>query len=275
MRRSGAAAAAGFEELVVQQRIQEHAAAAAKKRSAAEADEGEEEEEGEGVEAAAAPKKPKGKEAAKEGFQTSIDDERNPHVYVTGLPVDEIGDTEFREFMAKCGVIAEDDKGTPKCKLYYGEDGKMKGDGRCSYFKVESVQLALMLLDGAEIVPGHPVSVTRAVFQQKGEYREASSPRPRPPPRRLYADLRPQRERPKKKGAKNKLSARQLQAKRQLGWHEQGEAAAVSKKAAGVVVLKGVFHPKQFDEDAACAPVPLAIPSRQQPLTSPSQPAAT
>ena len=33
-----------------------------------------------------------------------------------------------------------------------------------------------------------------------------------------------------------------------FGWHE--ETKEVSKKAAGVVVIKQMFHPKEFDEDA-------------------------
>ena len=34
----------------------------------------------------------------------------------------------------------------PKAKLYKDEEGNFKGDGLCTYLKVESVQLALTIL---------------------------------------------------------------------------------------------------------------------------------
>jgi hypothetical protein len=45
--------------------------------------------------------------------------------------------------------------------------GELKGDARCCYLKVESVALALQILDGQEIEPGHAVSITRATFTKK------------------------------------------------------------------------------------------------------------
>ena len=89
-------------------------------------------------------------------------------MYVSGLPVDITMD-EFYEHMSKCGLIMEDDdgnhsniisitlilflslKGHPKIKLYYDVNGQPKGDGLCCYFKVESVQLAIDLLDESEL----------------------------------------------------------------------------------------------------------------------------
>ena len=85
---------------------------------------------------------------------------------------------EFYEHMSKCGVIMEDDdgnhsniinitlilflclKGHPKIKLYYDVNGQPKGDGLCCYFKVESVQLAIDLLDESE-VRGSKLSVQK------------------------------------------------------------------------------------------------------------------
>lgn len=50
--------------------------------------------------------------------------------------------------------------GDPKVKLYRDSDGELKGDGLCCYLKIESVQLALNLLDESEI-RGKKLSVKR------------------------------------------------------------------------------------------------------------------
>ena len=47
----------------------------------------------------------------------------------------------------------------PKVKLYRTPEGTPKGDGRCCYQRIESVQLALDLLSGADIRPGFKVTV--------------------------------------------------------------------------------------------------------------------
>ena len=51
-------------------------------------------------------------------------------------------------------------KGHPKIKLYYDVNGQPKGDGLCCYLKVESVQLAIDLLDESE-VRGSKLSVEK------------------------------------------------------------------------------------------------------------------
>lgn len=73
-------------------------------------------------------------------------------------------------------------------KLYRDEEGIPKGDGRCTYFKRESVDLALKVLDGSRPrcvlcagLPGmwrygrvlrdnKPISVQLATFQLKGQF---------------------------------------------------------------------------------------------------------
>lgn len=57
------------------------------------------------------------------------------------------------------------------------------------------------------------------------------------------------KKKPPKKGKSDK-DARKRQEKRLLAWHDEGEEKAVRKKAMGVVVIKGMFDPKEFDEDA-------------------------
>ncbi|CAH8641505.1 unnamed protein product [Dicrocoelium dendriticum] len=99
-----------------------------------------------------------------------VNDEKNTHIYVTGLPPD-ITEAAFYQLMSKYGVIMNEpftDK--PRIKLYKDEFGNPKGDGRCCYVKVESVDLALKLLDGMMYTPEHTLHAERAKFQPKGAF---------------------------------------------------------------------------------------------------------
>ncbi|KAI1711106.1 RNA recognition motif domain-containing protein [Ditylenchus destructor] len=98
-----------------------------------------------------------------------IEDDKNTNVYVSGLP-STITEEQFTEFMTKCGIIMKDPRsGKPKIKLYRTETGDPKGDGTCCYVKMESVQLALQILDGWDL-DGHKVHVERAKFELKGAF---------------------------------------------------------------------------------------------------------
>ena len=108
----------------------------------------------------------------------NINEEQNTNVYVSNLP-DEITDEEFFELMQKCGLILKDVEANKfKIKLYKDKDGKLKGDGLCTYIKQESVILALQILDGYQL-KGKEISVERAKFQLKGEFDPAKKPRKR------------------------------------------------------------------------------------------------
>ncbi len=61
------------------------------------------------------------------------------------------------EFFKKCGRISKDIEGKLKIKLYTDENGNLKGDCRVGYENGESVEMALEMLNQAEIIPGHPV----------------------------------------------------------------------------------------------------------------------
>lgn len=73
---------------------------------------------------------------------------QNRAVYVTGLPLDVTVDEVAEVFSRKCGVIAEEiDSGRPRIKLYTDADGNFKGDALVVFFKPQSVDMAIMLLD--------------------------------------------------------------------------------------------------------------------------------
>lgn len=92
-------------------------------------------------------------------------------MYVSNLPLDTEPD-ELVERFGKFGVIEEDDEGAPKVKLYAREDGSFSGDALVVYFKEESVDLAVNLLDDVELRLGEPgprMKVQRAEFGHKYE----------------------------------------------------------------------------------------------------------
>lgn len=76
---------------------------------------------------------------------------QNTAVYVTGLPVDATVSEIHDLFSRKGGVIAEQiDSGEPRIKLYTDETGTFKGDALIVFFKPQSVEMAIMLLDDTD-----------------------------------------------------------------------------------------------------------------------------
>jgi HIV Tat-specific factor 1 len=72
-------------------------------------------------------------------------------VYVTNLPDDATVDEVAEVFSRKCGVIAEEiDSGRPRIKLYTDAQGRFKGDALVVFFKPQSVDMAIMLLDDTD-----------------------------------------------------------------------------------------------------------------------------
>ncbi|KID90006.1 Nucleotide-binding, alpha-beta plait [Metarhizium guizhouense ARSEF 977] len=75
----------------------------------------------------------------------------NTAVYVTGLPLDATVSEVHELFSRKGGVIAEEiDSGAPRIKLYSDEEGNFKGDALIVFFKPQSVEMAIMLLDDTD-----------------------------------------------------------------------------------------------------------------------------
>uniref|UniRef100_A0A8C0IHW9 RRM domain-containing protein n=1 Tax=Bubo bubo TaxID=30461 RepID=A0A8C0IHW9_BUBBB len=98
-----------------------------------------------------------------------VEEYRNTNLCVTGLPPDVTKD-QFTQVTSKCGIVMRDPQTEEhKIKLYKDKEGNLKGDSLCCYPKRESVQLALRLLDEAEI-RGYKLHVEVAKFQLKGEY---------------------------------------------------------------------------------------------------------
>lgn len=100
------------------------------------------------------------KAARRQGNRGPPQPKQNTAVYVTGLPLDATAEEVAELFSRKCGVIAEEiDSGRPRIKMYTDENGKFKGDALIVFFKPESVNMAIMLLDDTDFrfpAPGAP-----------------------------------------------------------------------------------------------------------------------
>ncbi|KAL8873174.1 MAG: hypothetical protein Q9174_001310 [Haloplaca sp. 1 TL-2023] len=97
---------------------------------------------------------------------------KNTAVYVTNLPLD-VSVQEVSEVFSRCGVIAEEiDRGKPRIKLYTDDNDNFKGDALILYFRAESVDLAIQMLDDTDFrlgqsVPGGRMKVAAADFSYK------------------------------------------------------------------------------------------------------------
>jgi HIV Tat-specific factor 1 len=90
-------------------------------------------------------------------------------VYVSNLPPRTTVDLLARIF-GRAGLLMTDDEGNPKIKLYTDEAGTFKGDALVSYFKGESVDLAVTLFDDTELEMGSGegnIHVSKAEYKQK------------------------------------------------------------------------------------------------------------
>lgn len=155
-----------------------------------------------------------------------VDDNQNTKVYVSNLP-DDYTEEEFVDLMQKCGLVMRDPQsGKMKTKIYRDAEGNLKGDALCTYIKVESVDLALKLLDGCDF-KNKKIKVEKAKFQMKGEY----DPKLKP----------------KMKRRKEKQKLKRMQEKL-FDWRPEklkGERA----KHERIVIVKNLFEPTMFDKD--------------------------
>lgn len=153
-----------------------------------------------------------------------VDEAHNTAIYVSGLPLD-ITIEELTQLFTKCGLIARDEKGKDKIKLYKDSNGEPKGDALCTYIKVESVDLALKILDGSQI-RGKTLSVQRAKFQMKGAYDPALKPK------------RKKKDKDRQKKMQDKL----------FDWRPE-RMRGEPLKCERVVIIKNLFTPEDFDKE--------------------------
>lgn len=164
------------------------------------------------------------KKAAEPPSWFEIDEAHNTAIYISGLPLD-ITIDELVEIVTKYGMLLRDDKNKPKLKLYMDADGQPKGDALCTYIKVESVNLALDVLNGSQL-RGKTISVERAKFQMKGQFDPA---------------LKPKRK-------KNYKERQKKIHEKLLGW-QPDRLPNEPLKNERIVIIKNLFTPTDFDKD--------------------------
>jgi HIV Tat-specific factor 1 len=105
-----------------------------------------------------------------------VDDDHNTNVYISNLPLDTT-EEELLELMSKYGLVMKDlQTNKHKIKMYRDANGNFKGDALCTYIKVESVELALQLLDESNF-KNKVIKCERAKFTLKGEYDASKKPK--------------------------------------------------------------------------------------------------
>ncbi|KAL9587309.1 MAG: hypothetical protein Q9212_000356 [Teloschistes hypoglaucus] len=163
---------------------------------------------------------------------------KNTAVYVTNLPTD-VSVQEVSDVFSRCGVIAEEiDRGKPRIKLYTDDDGNFKGDALILYFRAESVDLAVQMLDDTDFqlgraAPGGKMKVAAADFSYKT-----------------------QKDAPAKSNNKDKkkiIKKTQKLNNKLADWDDDDPQAIrdTSSRWDKVVILKHLFTLKELEEDPA------------------------
>ncbi|KAA8908444.1 hypothetical protein FN846DRAFT_1010806 [Sphaerosporella brunnea] len=162
---------------------------------------------------------------------------KNTAVYVTRLPLDTT-EEEIKEVFSKYGVISEEiDTGKPRIKLYRNEDGSLKGDALVIYFRPESVNLAIQMLDDSplRVASGsqQTIKVQAADFSYKAQ-QEAPAKTTKKEKRKIIA---------KTQKLNNKLA----------DWDDDDPSTLTenNSKWDKLVILKHMFTLQELEEDPA------------------------
>lgn len=162
----------------------------------------------------------------------------NTAVYVTSIPLN-VDSEEISHTFSKCGVIAEEiDSGKPRIKMYEDDKGQFKGDALIVYFRPESVNLAIQMLDDTDFRlgeqgPAGPMKVQAADFSYKA-----------------------QQDAPVKKDKKDqkKIIKRTQKLNSKLAdWDDDDPSTLqeTSSRFDKVVILKHMFTQQELEEDPA------------------------
>ncbi|KAG8956393.1 hypothetical protein FRC04_004474 [Tulasnella sp. 424] len=171
---------------------------------------------------------------------------KNTAVYVSRLPPDVTVD-ELRDAFSKFGLIEIDDRDEPKIKLYADPQGNFNGEALVVYFKEESVDLAIRMLDDAELrlgEPGSRMAVRKAEFGHKEKDGEEGA----------KAEYKPRTALDKKKATRRigKMQSKLNDWDDEDGFGPPSEAPETASSLAlkaRVVVLKHMFTLNDLEQD--------------------------
>ena len=176
---------------------------------------------------------------------------------MTGLPSDATVTEVHDLFSRKAGVVAEEiDSGAPRIKLYTDSEGKFKGDALVVFFKPQSVEMAIMLLDDTDFrvtaqgtpegrmkVQAAEMSYKKVKYDQEGETGAAGGHQPeKKPPQKNHQDRQ-----------KIIRKTQKLDAKL-ADWDDDGPYPVQTDAASRwdkMVILRYMFTLKELEEDPA------------------------
>ncbi|KAI9728622.1 MAG: hypothetical protein M1828_002728 [Chrysothrix sp. TS-e1954] len=168
---------------------------------------------------------------------------KNTAVYVTSLPLDATAD-EIHTVFSKYGLVAEEvESGEPRIKLYKDDSGNPKGEALVVYFRPESVQLAIDMLDDSDFrfTPGGKTGKMR-VLEADSSFKKNTEKTEMPKGRKTVDQ--------------KKVIARKEKLNSKLAdWDDDDPQAmpATTPKDAKVVILKYMFTAQEIEEDPAAA----------------------
>ncbi|WFD18457.1 hypothetical protein MCAP1_000660 [Malassezia caprae] len=164
----------------------------------------------------------------------------NTSVFVSGLPLD-ASMHEIADVFARYGVLLEDDEGKPRVKMYHDEATQaFKGEALVVYFKPESVELAIQLLDDTYLRAASGATSGPRMRVQHAEFHE--EPRGASDERRELSDADKKSIRRRMNRMHNKIN----------DWDSGSDDERVlsgPSSAARTVVLKKMFTLAELDED--------------------------
>ncbi|ORY76631.1 hypothetical protein BCR37DRAFT_383264 [Protomyces lactucae-debilis] len=198
-----------------------------------------------------------GKKAKRKGDDTADSGapQRKPKetaVYVQGLPLG-VTATELAETFSKCGLLGEDPlTSQPRIKIYTNPDGSQKGDALITYFREESVSLAITMLDDIDLRGDGKsrIRVAKATFEPRPE--QSAEGKAKPPAGEHVVSESTLREKKKKKAGKLRAKLNDWSSsedEREAFLPGRKDATADAGRHAKVVVLKHMFTLAELDED--------------------------
>lgn len=176
---------------------------------------------------------------------------QNKCVYVTGLPSDATAE-EIQKTFERCGLIDKDLKtGERKIKLYKDANGSNKGDGLIQYYKAESCDLAIEMLNGTPLRPSESnksdkLTVSKAIFEGKKESKPKDTKK-----EKTHTPIR------FKEKKKMERTRKELDAKL-ADWSDSENEDSTEKRMTeterqSVVILKPCFTLKLLNDDPEAA----------------------